>query len=350
MTIKRYSKKEPVVLLWIMAPYVFFLNLLLFGRCIFTSFSAFGKTFLASGIYIMFVYFIFGIIALGIQKRFPAPGEMFRRIGVMLPVFYGMNAISISVILYVYEHWISLPCPARAFILPWAIIYACIMSTIITFINEGVANWESWKLSITEAERRKNVFQRSKILGLRGQVNPHFLFNCFNTLSGLIQEDETKAEKFLDEMTKVHRYLLRTDDDNLVSVEEELKFARSYLYLAHARFGDSILASLEISGDVLMKRLPPLTLQVVLENIIYSNALRKDNPLSISIFGNGETHLAVRNNIQQKSGVPDGEAEDGLVNLVKKYKILGDAEVVIEEDPATRTLYFPLFEPKENGS
>jgi len=253
----------------------------------------------------MFVYFIFGIIAIGIQKRFPAPGDMFRRIAVMLPVFYGMNAISISVIVYVYEHWISLPCPTRVSMLPWAIVYACIMSTVITFINEGVANWESWKLSITEAERRKNIFQRSKILGLRGQVNPHFLFNCFNTLSGLIQEDEAKAEKFLDEMTKVHRYLLRSDDENLVSVEEELKFARSYLYLACARFGDSLLTSLEINDDVLMKRLPPLTLQVVLENIIYSNAVCKDNPLSIAIFGNGESHLAVRNTVQEKSGVPD---------------------------------------------
>ena len=129
--------------------------------------------------------------------------------------------------------------------LPWAIVYACIMSTIITFINEGVANWEAWKSSMTETERLKNVYQRSKVLGLKGQINPHFLFNCFNTLSGLIQEDETKAEIFLDEMTKVHRYILRSDDQLLVSLETELKFAKSYLYLARERFGDAIQTTIE---------------------------------------------------------------------------------------------------------
>ena len=72
----------------------------------------------------------------------------------------------------------------------WGILYGCIMSTAITFINEGMANFEVWKSSLNETEKLKNMYQRSKLLGLKGQINPHFLFNCFNTLSGLIQEDE----------------------------------------------------------------------------------------------------------------------------------------------------------------
>ena len=128
----------------------------------------------------------------------------------------------------------------------WAIVYGCMMSTVITFINEGVANWEAWKASISENERLNNVYQRSRLLGLKGQINPHFLFNCFNTLSGLIQEDESKAELFLDEMTKVHRYLLRSDDELLVPLEMEIKFAQSYLYLARERFGDAISTSIDM--------------------------------------------------------------------------------------------------------
>jgi LytS/YehU family sensor histidine kinase len=96
---------------------------------------------------------------------------------------------------------------------------------VITFINEGMANWEKWKDSLSENEKLTNAYQRSKLLGLKGQINPHFLFNCFNTLSGLIQEDEEKAEQLLDEMIKVHRYLLRSDDEYLVSFTDEIKFA-----------------------------------------------------------------------------------------------------------------------------
>ena len=90
----------------------------------------------------------------------------------------------------------------------WAIAYGCIISTALVFINEGYANWEVWKASLAETEKLKNAYRRSKLPGLKGQINPHFLFICFNTLSGLIQEDEMKAEKSLDEITKVHLYLL----------------------------------------------------------------------------------------------------------------------------------------------
>src|SRR4051812_14981918 len=228
MQLKRYSKKEPQVFLWVMLPYIFFFNWLLFGVCIFSSFSIFIRSLAYSCVFLFLVYFVFGMAALLIQKRFPGAGDMFRRIAILLPMFYVMNAISFSVLFYLYKEFHLLPCVPRPAMLPWVIVYACVMSTIITFVNEGVANWEAWKSSLTETERLKNVYQRSKLLGLRGQINPHFLFNCFNTLSGLIQEDSSKAEIFLDEMTKVHRYILRSSDQFLISLETELKYAQSY--------------------------------------------------------------------------------------------------------------------------
>lgn len=137
-------------------------------------------------------------------------------------------------------------CDIKANMYWWAVLLGCILSITITFINEGLANWEHWKDSLAETEKLKNAYQRSKLLGLKGQITPHFLFNCFNTLSGLIGENETKAERFLDEMSRVHRYLLCNDDELLVPLEEDLKFARSYLYLTEQRFGSAIAATVNI--------------------------------------------------------------------------------------------------------
>ena len=332
---------------WVMLPYIVFLNLLMFGGCIFGSVLLFVKSFFSTGIYMFIIYFFFGLVATFIQRRFSAGGELFKRIAIMLPVFYLMNCIAISSLFYFHNELRILDCTTRPSMLLWSIIYGCIMSTLITFINEGVANWEAWKASITETEKIKNVYQRSKVLGLKGQINPHFLFNCFNTLSGLIQEDETKAESFLNEMTKVHRYLLRSDDELLVSLDMELKFAASYLYLAKERFGEAINTSINIAAEVLQKKLPPLSMQVILENIIYTNALSKNDPLNIYINSTADNELLITNSIHEKTVVQNYDVDDGLDNLMNKYRILNAGDIVIDERDGRRTLLLPLFDKKE---
>lgn len=185
------------------------------------------------------------------------------------------------------------------------------------------------------------------MLGLKGQINPHFLFNCFNTLSGLIQEDEAKAEKFLDEMTKVHRYLLRSDDELLVPVAEELKFARSYLYLSKERFGNAIEASVNVDETLLQKLIPPLSMQVILENIIYTYALDKVNPLSIRIYADNEKELCIANSKQEKIIRQNLNVDEGLDNLIIKYKMLNAPAVSIIEEPDERKLRLAFVNQQE---
>jgi LytS/YehU family sensor histidine kinase len=221
------------------------------------------------------------------------------------------------------------------------------MSTIITFINEGVSHWEVWKASLSETDKLKSLYQQSRVLGLKGQINPHFLFNCFNTLSGLIQEDENKAEKFLDEMTKVHRYLLRNDDELLVSVEMEIKFAESYLYLAKERFGGAIQYSITADNNLLQKKIPLLSMHVILENIIYTNALDKNDPLTVLISTKNEKSLLVVNSIHRKTVVQNYNIDDGLDNLLNKYKMMNAGTVSVQEHQHKRTLSLPLFDVKE---
>ena len=342
MALKRYSKKEPLVFIWIMIPYVIGMNLILFESCLLQSISTFFLSFLYSCIYLFAVYFVFGIVALQIRKKFPSAGDLFRRIGVMLPVFYIMNIVAINGLAIIYQQFHLINCKINTGMVWWGILYGCIMSTAITFINEGMANFEVWKSSLNETEKLKNMYQRSKLLGLKGQINPHFLFNCFNTLSGLIQEDEEKAEKFLDEMTKVHRYLLRSDDDMLVPVEDELKFAVSYLYLIKERFGKAVSISINTPESKIQHLLPPLTVQVVLENIIYTNAVNKSDPLKISIACN-EDALIIKHSVHEKTILENFGNDEGLDNLINKYTLLKARSIAITENEHERIIELPFI-------
>ncbi len=342
MAVKRYSEKEPLVFIWIAIPYMVGMNLLIFGKCLFSSWATFGLSFLCSTIYFFMVYGIFGTVAVRIKNAYPTAGDLFKRISIMLPAFYLMNAPAIAGLFYLYDYTGWVDCMTRHNMIKWTILYGCVMSTVITFINEGMANWEKWKKSLSQADKLRNAFHRSKVLGLKGQINPHFLFNCFNTLSGLIQEDPDKADDFLNEMIRVHRYLLRSDDAHLVTVADEICYAQSYLNLAKARFGDAISTKMRIDPGALDLMIPPLTMQVILENIIYTNALNKKDPVNISITSESDKTVHISHSIHEKIIVRSLNNDEGINNLVTRFGLL-NADVSISEQDGNREFILPLF-------
>lgn len=345
VTVKRYSQKEPLVFVWIIVPYIIFMNVLIFGYCSFSSLSIFMKVFVFSAFYFFIIYGIFGSVAVKIKNKYGGDGDLLKRIRIMLPVFYLMNVGAIHAAFYFFHNLSFLECSPNRDMLWWTILYGCIMSTVITFINEGMANWEKWKNSLSESEKLRNAYQRSKLLGLKGQINPHFLFNCFNTLSGLIHEDAEEAERFLDEMTKVHRYLLRGDDEYLVPISDEIKFTMSYLYLTKARFGNAIQTTVDLPPVMMQKRIPPLSMQVILEHIIYTNALTKKEPLNIHISGDQHGHLVITHSLHEKTIVQHLNVDEGLDNLITKYRLLNTEEVQVTESVTHREFKLPLFQP-----
>lgn len=348
MQLKRYSSKEPLILLWIVLPYVFIVTLIFFGGCLFESFKKFIFPFGTSLIFFILIYILYGRVAILIKNRFPDDASLFKRILTMLPVFYTMNLVVFHGLPVVYE-WVGMiTCPLHSKNIWWAIGFGCLGSTIITIFNEAAAGWEKWKTSVTETFRLQNAYQRSRLLGLKRQINPHFLFNCFNSLSSLIQESEEDAEDFLNEMTKVYRYLLKSDDEHLVSLEEELKFTRSYVYLNKIRFGDAFLYDEKIDNRRYSDQIAPLSLQVILENAIYRNAISKSKPLHVIVETNQTDNLVIRHNLNIKTGVSgDVDYEEAMDNLVKKYTMLSETEVVVEENKESRSIIIPLIKQRE---
>jgi LytS/YehU family sensor histidine kinase len=115
-------------------------------------------------------------------------------------------------------------------------------------LHEGVSRFERWSANLEETEALKKTVKQSRLLGLKSQVNPHFLFNCLNSLSSLINESTNEAENFLNEMSKVYRYMLRNDEDLLVQLDKELHFL-SHIMPLKARYGEGIEMHININEE-----------------------------------------------------------------------------------------------------
>ena len=175
---------------------------------------------------------------------------------------------------------------------------------------------------------------------LKNQIDPHFLFNSLNVLSSLIEENPEAAQKFTTSLSKVYRYVLEQKDKELVSVEEELKFAKTYMNLLKMRFENSITFEVpEFENDD--AKVVPLSLQLLLENCIKHNIVSEKKPLHIKIYIEAN-ELIIENNKQIKEVLQDRKGV-GLQNIVSRYAILTKRNVIIQESEAIFKVKLPIL-------
>ena len=175
---------------------------------------------------------------------------------------------------------------------------------------------------------------------LKNQIDPHFLFNSLNVLSSLIEENPEAAQKFTTSLSKVYRYVLEQKDKELVSVEEELKFAKTYMNLLKMRFENSITFEVpEFENDE--AKVVPLSLQLLLENCIKHNIVSEKKPLHIKIYIQ-ENELIIENNKQIKEVLQDRKGV-GLQNIVSRYAILTKRNVIIQESETIFKVKLPIL-------
>ena len=222
------------------------------------------------------------------------------------------------------------------------------LTMVATSMWEVEYTFRQWKESVTEKERLQQLTLEQEFETLKSQVNPHFLFNCFNTLSSLIVEDRKQAEVFLDELSKVYRYLLRNNEDGLSSLQTELKFIQSYYRLLRTRHGEAVQLSIETDKKYDHYLIPSLTLQLLVENAVKHNVLSKNKPLVIDIFTTAGTKLIVSNNLQLRTiKVPSNKI--GLENIKTKFELLNQHGFQVLKDHKTFSVVLPLIWNKVAG-
>ena len=185
---------------------------------------------------------------------------------------------------------------------------------------------------LTEANTKLLKVQKENLQAqfevLKQQVNPHFLFNSLNVLSGLIGKDTGKAQLFIDEFSQIYRYVLETIEKTVVTLGKELGFVRSYIFLQQIRYGENLNFTVNLPSKLLKLYMPPLSLQVVLENAIKHNIVNESHPLHINIT-HTETWLVVSNSIQPKISMGNSTGL-GQKNMVKRYAIISELQPTFE--------------------
>ncbi len=181
----------------------------------------------------------------------------------------------------------------------------------------------------------------AKFDALKNQLDPHFLFNSLNVLTSLIDENPQSAQQFTTGLSKVYRYVLEQKNKNLVTVDEELNFAKTYMSLLKMRFEDSIVFSIPERASNPESKVVPLSLQLLLENAVKHNTVNSKNPLHIKIYElNG--HLVVENNLQPKQIVKKGSGV-GLNNIEQRYKLLTNRRVIIDQKADSFAVAIPML-------
>ena len=201
---------------------------------------------------------------------------------------------------------------------------------------------KSRERSLKKLERLRQEKIQFRFEVLRNQVNPHFLFNSFNTLISTIEDNPKMAVEYVEQLSDFFRNIVTYRDRDIISLLEELSLLQTYVFLQQKRYGDSLVLQLNIPEHVATENfIPPLTLQLLVENAIKHNAVSKESALTVHIHISGE-QLVVQNNINPKQH-KDNSSGMGLHNIISRYNILTSKQVQVNSNASNFTVTLPLI-------
>jgi sensor histidine kinase YesM len=315
------------------------------------SFKAIGYTLLISAMYSFGLGFIQGIINDCLSNKWDWIEHTNTRIwaGIVTTVLYTVpvvllidyvNFIVISG--YNVDHFFS----GRYL---WQHVFYIILSFGVSAFIHARGFMIQWKNAVKQESTKQEIVAKTetaKFESLKNQLDPHFLFNSLNVLTSLISENPQQAERFTTKLSKVYRYVLEQRNKDLVPIEEELKFAKTYMELLGMRFEDAVQFNIpdNISNNEL--KIVPLSLQLLLENAVKHNVVSTSKPLTINIYEEG-SYLIITNNVNPKEAIGKS-TKIGLQNIADRYGLITDKGVKIENNNKTFKVSLPLLYKMNN--
>ncbi|HWA34803.1 MAG TPA: histidine kinase [Cyclobacteriaceae bacterium] len=223
-------------------------------------------------------------------------------------------------------------------------VYGAILFVPIFSVYFSLHFLKSWRKSELDSEKFQKESIRSQLESLKSHLDPHFLFNNLNILSSLIDRDKQESRIFLDKFAEVYRLILRSKSEDLVSLGDELKFIEAYCFLLQTRFDHSIRFNISIDSSLHNRMLPPMTLQMLIENAIKHSAITETKPLEITVSSVPVDCLEVSNSLLERPGAEENKRGSGLENIRLRYQHFTPRKVRVEKTKTEFRVTVPLLE------
>jgi hypothetical protein len=213
-------------------------------------------------------------------------------------------------------------------------------------INFGIQFLRNWKDAQLASENFQKESIKAELTILKNHLDPHFLFNNLNILSSLISKDQKQSQAYLEKFAEVYRIILQSSSEELVELKQELGFINAYMYLLSIRFEETIQLEMHIDKSLEQLYIPPLTLQMLIENAIKHNLITETKPLKISIESRSG-FLVIKNNLQEKKVEVKDSNKSGLENIKKRYSYFTDQKVEVNKNATSFIVKVPLINISE---
>lgn len=226
------------------------------------------------------------------------------------------------------------------------VIRLAVLLIITLFISEifyGLFySYRYYAKTQVEAMQLERLQLELQFNSLKKQISPHYLFNCLNTVSALLFKDAAMAEQFIRRMAETFRYVIDNQKEKLVSVSEEVEFVKAYYYLLQARYEQHVTLEINLPKNLFHTLIPPMTLQLLIENAVKHNKISKEQPLLIYISALDNTRIIVSNS--KTAATPTASLQVGLQNIINRYQFFTSEKVAIKNE-GRFTVTLPVIKP-----
>jgi two-component system, LytTR family, sensor kinase len=299
-----------------------------------------GSLFLASVAWAIITWEYILLIGGLLERRLPASSNFLLRIAIQIVLTYPIVTLLGDGMFGSASYIFDIPLNPSLVTIGYLLYF--LMTLVLNLVYFGIKYFYNWKrdlINLGGVQREQAII---KYDSLRNQLNPHFLFNALTSLNSLIFENQELASEFLQQLSKVYRYVLQNKDKETVPLITELNFISHYISLLKIRFATSINFNIDLSEEAKEKKIVPVTLQILIENAIKHNIVSAASPLIISITANA-TYLIIENSINKKTQVETSNNQ-GLANLKGFYHYLSDIPIETVETQTFFTVKIPLIE------
>ncbi|TAG23767.1 MAG: histidine kinase [Cytophagia bacterium] len=299
-----------------------------------------------TGVAVLFLVVIFGIwesnrlINRHLQlQNVPFLRQTAYQFAVSILVTAVITLLAIGAVSQVY----AIPLSELGLSLKLFLVFAFRINLFLNTIHVITEYVKQLRKSQMEAEQLKKASVQAELQAIRNQVNPHFLFNNLSVLAALIPKDTNASVDFVQQFSKVYRYVLVSHEKELVTLDEELHFIDAYLFLLEKRFGAALRANINVSAQARKKKLVPVALQMLIENAVKHNIVSERRPLYLTIKDIDSQVLVVQNNLQRRLHDEELSTGIGLSNILQRYAFLGGQTPEVQQTNTDFIVKLPLL-------